>query len=83
MHTDDLFGFYVAEHGDLLFDGVLQSGGAATHDLSAKVRWCFDGRRVVSHRKDTAVYFFVSLAAGSSFSRTNCIFYLNSVVNKL
>ena len=33
-----LFGFYVAEHGDLFFDRVLQRGGTATHDLWAKVR---------------------------------------------
>lgn len=28
-----LFRFYMAEHGDLFFDRVLQSSGTATHDL--------------------------------------------------
>lgn len=47
-----LFGLDVAEHGDLLFDRVLQSGGAAAHDLSAKAGNQRPRRRVTDPCKE-------------------------------
>lgn len=43
-----LFRFDVAEHRDLFFDGVLQSGGAAAHDLSAKMTQTGDESRTTT-----------------------------------
>ena len=49
MSVTYLFRFYMAEHWDLFFDGVLQSSGAATHDLLAQMWRDFINHSVSLH----------------------------------